>query len=119
MERRRVIGGYDSMREGDYVAKSFYHILFNHNCINGEKGLHDILGRGTCGSWFPSKYINPILWDVWGFIFFFFTHLVHSLLFGSHSPFCSLFHSFILVFGMGPCGELLKRKPLFVGCSND
>jgi hypothetical protein len=28
------------------VAKSFYHILFTHNCFNGENWLHQLIGEG-------------------------------------------------------------------------
>jgi hypothetical protein len=44
------IEGYDSTREGDKEAKSFYYILFTHIGFNWEKWLHELLGRKTM--WF-------------------------------------------------------------------
>jgi hypothetical protein len=38
--------GYDSTREGDKGAKSFYYILFTHLGISGEKWLRELLGEG-------------------------------------------------------------------------
>jgi hypothetical protein len=36
MDKDRVIGGYDSMREGDKGAKPIYYILFTHLGISWE-----------------------------------------------------------------------------------
>jgi hypothetical protein len=44
--RTRVIGAMIPQERGLKGTKSFYHILFTHNCFNGEKWLHEILGEG-------------------------------------------------------------------------
>jgi hypothetical protein len=59
---------------------------------------------------FSCKYINPSC-GLFGGSSPFILSLFHSLLLIYHS-------SFILVLGLGHGGELLRKKPLFVGCSN-
>jgi hypothetical protein len=65
--RTRVIGGYNSTREGNKRKKSFYYILFTHLGFNGEKWLHELLGREAMWFLISCNLYKHLLWVVWGF----------------------------------------------------
>jgi hypothetical protein len=54
----KVIGGYDSTREGAKGAKYFYYILFTHLGFNREKWSHELLGGHVTWLFISCNYIS-------------------------------------------------------------